>query len=123
MTTRSHADQACLSTALIAALLGGNGQTLPPELVDALGGVLKSALSEALTDVLPAVIRRASLPAYLTRDELADLTGWSVRKIDYRRQVGLLPYTRVGRSIRFRTADVESLLDEARVEARVRPTD
>ena len=100
---------------------------LPPDLLtDALRALLASALEErlvpvvrrAVEDALPAVVRRAALPRYLSKAELAELTGWSPRKVDYLRERGRLPYVKVGRSVRFRTDDVERLLDEARVEAR-----
>ena len=98
----------------------------PPDpttvLVAALAARLTKALSpvvrQAVEDALPAVVRRASLPPYLSKAELSELTGWSERKVDYLRERGRLPYVKVGRSIRFRTNDVERFLDEARVEAR-----
>ena len=73
---------------------------------------------QAVEDALPEVVRRAALPPYLSKVELSDLTGWSERKIDYLRERGRLPYVKVGRSVRFKTADVEALLDDARVGAR-----
>lgn len=92
--------------AFVAALAAQIGQALAP--------VVRAAVEEAL----PAVARRAALPPYLTKKELVELTGWSPRKVDYLRERGRLPYHRVGRSVLFRTEDVERLLDDARVEAR-----
>ena len=94
------------TTPLVAALAARLTETLVP------------VVRRAVEDALPAVVRRASLPPYLSKAELAKLTGWSPRKVDYLRERGRLPYVRVGRSIRFKTDDVERLLDEARVEAR-----
>ncbi|MGB3542138.1 helix-turn-helix domain-containing protein [Rubrivirga sp.] len=85
----------------------------------ALHETLPQAVHDAVLEALPSAVRLASLPLLLTRAELAELTGWSLRKVDSMRQSGRLPYVRVGRAVRFRTSDVEALLDEARVAARV----
>ncbi len=87
---------------------------------DAVATAVGPAVEAAVARALPAVVRRAALPPFLSKAELAELTGWSERKVDYLRERGRLPYVKVGRSVRFRTDDVEHLLDEARVEARSR---
>ena len=84
--------------------------------VEAIGPAVEAAVLAAL----PEVVRRAKLAPYLSREEVADLTGWSMRKVDYLRSNGTLPYVRRGRSVLIRTADVEALLDEAYVPARGR---
>lgn len=87
---------------------------------DAVADAVGPAVEAAVLAALPEVVRRAKLGSYLTRAEVADLTGWSTRKVDYMRSRGVLPYFRRGRSVLFRTADVEALLDEAYVPARGR---
>lgn len=98
----------------------------PPDLQTQLVALVAADLAErlapvvraAVEDALPAVARLAALPPYLDKQQLSELTGWSERKIDYLRERGRLPYTKVGRSVLFATDDVEHLLDEGRVEAR-----
>ena len=87
---------------------------------NAIAESLGPAVQDALAAVLPDIIRRASIPTLLTTAELADLTGWSTRHIEYLRARRRLPFVKIGRSIRFKTADVESLLDDGRVEARAK---
>ena len=83
-------------------------------LTDRLGPAIRDELSAAL----PGILRRAAIPPLLTTAELAELTGWSSRHIEYLRSRRRLPYVKVGRSVRFKTADVEALLDDARIAAR-----
>ncbi len=83
---------------------------------DAIGPAVRQAVEEAI----PEVARRAALPPYLTKVELSELTGWSARKIDYMRSSRTLPYIRRGRTVLFRTADVEALLMEGYVPAKGR---
>ena len=83
---------------------------------DAVGPTVRRAVEEAL----PEVARRAALPPYLTKRELSEMTGWSERKVDYMRSNRTLPYIKRGRTVLFRTADVEALLMEGYVPARSR---
>ena len=76
-----------------------------------------AAVQAALLACLPAVIRQAQLPLYLNSSELSKLTGWSQRKIAYLRSKRQLPFIRRGRTVLFRTADIEEYLDEGLVAA------
>lgn len=94
-----------------------------PDFIDTLRADLRAethaAVEEALLACLPGVLRRARLPPYLDTRQLCDLTGWSVRKVAYLRKERRVPFIRRGRSVLYRTADVEAYLDEALVKARV----
>lgn len=79
---------------------------------------VRPAVAAALADALPEVIRRAALPPFLTRRELGVLTGWSPRKIDYLLAERRIPCLRRGRTVLFRTADVEAYLNEGSVPAK-----
>ncbi len=50
------------------------------------------------------------IKAYLTKGDVAALLRVTVRTIDEWMSRGLLPYLKVGRTVRFKAADVESHL-------------
>jgi excisionase family DNA binding protein len=85
---------------------------------DALREEVRAAVEAAITARLPEVIRRASLPPYLTRAEVCALTGWSERKVDYLRAERRLPFIRRGRTVLFPTSEVEAFLDAGHVPMR-----
>ncbi len=87
-------------------------------LIAAVAEAIGPAVRQAVEDALPEVARRAALPQYLNKAELSELTGWSTRKIDYMRTKRTLPYVRQGRTVLFRTADVEGMLMEGYVPAK-----
>ena len=87
-------------------------------LAAAVADAIGPAVRQAVEDALPEVARRAALPQYLTKVELSELTGWSTRKIDYMRSEHTLPYIRRGRTVLFRTADIEEMLMEGYVPAK-----
>lgn len=95
---------------------------LPPWLraflVSLVADAVRPAVAEALVEALPEVIRRASLPPYLTRQQVLDLTGWSCRKLSYHQSEQLLPVVKRGRTVLFRAADVEAFLMEGYVPAK-----
>ncbi len=95
-------------------------ESLRALVADAVADAIGPAVRQAVEDALPEVARRAALPPYLNKVELSELTGWSARKVDYMRSKGTLPYIRRGRTVLFRTADIESLLMEGYVPAKGR---
>lgn len=60
---------------------------------------IKQAVSEAVQDVLPVLIRKATAKEYLTKDELQELTGWSSRTLQNLRDTRQIPYTQHGKKI------------------------
>lgn len=85
---------------------------------EAVADAVGAAVEDAVAHALPGVVRRASLPPYLTRRGVMDLTGWSARKLSCLQAQRRLPYHKWGRTVLFRTEDVEAYLAEGRVEAR-----
>jgi len=118
-------------TALLAALLlasrtlDDDGHSGAPDVPlpepGALGGALEAALHKALVGPVAEAIRRSKLPPYLGRKEVMDLTGWSDRKLSYLQSKRRLPYVKRGRTVLFRTADVEAFLMEGYVPAKGAP--
>lgn len=96
-------------TPLIAAALSA--------LSDLVAEAVRPAVAAALADSLPEVLRRASLPLYLTKQQVRELTGWSPRKVDYIVAECRIPVVRRGRTVLFKAADIEAYLQEGYVPA------
>lgn len=88
-------------------------------LTDAVRAEVETAVSTALQRSLPEVIRRASLPVYLTKRQLSELTGRSNRKIEHLKSQRRIPSVRRGRTVLFRTADIEAFLAEGLVSPKL----
>ena len=84
----------------------------------AVADAIGPAVRQAVEDALPEVARRAAIPPFLNKAQLSELTGWSARKIDYARQNRTLPCIKRGRTVLFRTSDVEEMLMEGYVPAK-----
>jgi len=64
-----------------------------------LNTAIQQAVSEAVKESLPELIRRATAKEFLTKDELMKLTGWSSRTIQSMRDTRQIPYSQHGRKI------------------------
>ncbi|MEL6706018.1 MAG: excisionase family DNA-binding protein [Bacteroidota bacterium] len=108
---------------LLAALLLATREIGDDALADlgTLEAAVEAGIRNALVGPVADAIRRANLPPYLTRQQLAELTGWSLRKVDYLKAERRIPYIRRGRSVLFPTAEVEQYLNEGLVLAKGRP--
>ena len=82
----------------------------PDELQDR----IQEGVESALTRVLSKEIRKATTKAYMTKNELMQLTGWSSRQIEYRKQNRSIPFLRRGRTILFPTDEIYAFLEEGR---------
>lgn len=71
---------------------------------------------EAVRSELPDAIRRGTEKPYMTKSELMQLTGWSSRQIEYRKQNRSIPFIRRGRTILFPTSEIYDFLEEGRVD-------
>ena len=85
---------------------------------EAVDDTVGRAVEEAIVRALPEVVRRAALPPYLTRQGVMDLAGWSARHLSYLQAQRRIPYHKRGRTVLFKTADVEAYLAEGRVPPR-----
>ena len=76
------------------------------------------AFANDLRPELVRMIREATLPPYLTKKKLQDLTGWSDRQVEYKKSKREIPFIRRGRLVLFPTDDILAYLNEGRVPAR-----
>ncbi len=91
--------------------------------VAAVAEAVQPAVVAALKQALPEILRRAALPPLLTRQQVMELTGWSERKLAYLQAQRRLPYLKRGRSVLFKTEDVEAFLAEGYVPAAPPPSE
>ena len=67
-----------------------------------------------LRDLIREIVEEMSCPRYLTPRQASELTGFSCKSLERRRERGLPPeYRRVGRSVRYRVADLREWLGDA----------
>ncbi len=79
---------------------------------------LSASLGPAFQDSLTRSIRQAVQPKYLTKAGLCELTGWSSRQVEYKKQRREIPFVQHGRSVLFPTDVVYAFLEKGYVPAR-----
>ncbi len=60
-------------------------------------------------------LRQAIQPAYLTKAQLMELTGWSSRQVEYRKSKRQIPFIRRGRTVLFPYDEIVAWIEEGRV--------
>ena len=60
---------------------------------------IKEAVSQAVIEQIPEIVREATAKPWLTKEDLMDLTGWSSRTIQHLRDSNQIPYSQHGRKI------------------------
>lgn len=85
---------------------------------DAVRDAVQPAVAAALAAAMPEILRRAALPVYLSRQQVMEMTGWSDRKLAYLQAKRRLAFVKRGRTVVFRTADVEAYLGDGYVPAK-----
>lgn len=84
---------------------------------------IKRAVAEAVDERLEPMLRRvvrdavkeANQPEYLTRQQAAEYANWSLRKLDYLRKSGALPYLKRGGRVLVETHELRRYLEEGKV--------
>lgn len=79
---------------------------------------IADAVRDAVLELIPAAVRKATRKQYLTKRELMELTGWSSRTVDYRKATNAIPYIQRGRKILFPTDELDAYFCEGYVPAR-----
>ena len=85
--------------------------------------VIQRNVRAAILDTIPDVIRDATQKPYLNKKELSELSGWSLRKIQYMMAGEKIPYIKRGRTVLFRSSDVREWLSAGFVPARKNRSD
>jgi excisionase family DNA binding protein len=83
---------------------------------EALERIISRVTRRTVNEVLPEAIRKATRKQWLTTDEVMEMLQCSRRHVQYLRDSGQLPYSQNGRTIRYHIEDVESYLNDGKVE-------
>lgn len=77
-----------------------------------LKSLLKETIQQELTQHLPDLLEEYQNKAWLTIDDLMELTGWSRRTIQHLRDTRQIAFFQHGRKILFPRAGIEDFLEE-----------
>lgn len=80
--------------------------------------LIKKATSEVLEEVLPGVIRKASMKEWLTTDDVMEYLRCSRRHVQHLRDTNQISFTQNGRTIRYHIDDVLEYLNRGKVPKR-----
>lgn len=78
--------------------------------------ILNNTLDEILARRIPQIMRQANRKEYLTTSDLEELTGMTSRTQKYHRDAGNIAFSQEGRRILYSTQDVESFIQDRKVE-------
>lgn len=78
--------------------------------------IVSSVVKETIDTALPEAIRKATRRKWLTTDEVMEILQCSRRHIQYLRDSEQLPYSQNGRTIRYNIEDIETFLNNHKVE-------
>ena len=81
-----------------------------------LDALIKQAVTEAIEDVLPTLIQKATAKEFLTKDELMKLTGWSSRTIQNLRDTRQIPFSQHGRKILYPYDGIREFMNEHHIK-------
>lgn len=80
--------------------------------------LIKKATNEVLEEVLPGVIRKASMKEWLITDDVMEYLRCSRRHVQHLRDTNQISFTQNGRTIRYHIDDVLEYLNRGKVPKR-----
>lgn len=75
-----------------------------------LNRLVNQAVSHALEEHLPRLVRKATRRPWLTKEDLKEMTGWSDRTIQHLRDTRQIPFAQHGRKILYPAEGIEQFL-------------
>jgi len=78
--------------------------------------IISETVDKLLTRRIPQIIRQANRKEFLTTSDFEELTGMTSALQKYHRDSGNLPFSQEGRRIIYKTSDVETFIQERRVD-------
>lgn len=88
---------------------------------ETIGRLVQEAVSKAVADSLPRLVREATQKQWLTKEELKALTGWSDRTVQHLRDTRQIPFAQHGRKIVYPSRGIEEFLERNGVRTRQSP--
>jgi len=81
-----------------------------------LQSTITKAVQDAISDLVPALVRKATAKEFLTKEELQELTGWSSRSIQNLRDTRAIPFSQHGRKILYPYTGIMQFLKENNIK-------
>jgi hypothetical protein len=78
--------------------------------------LIREAVENAIQDILPTLIRKATAKEWLTRDEVKALTGWSTKTLQNLRDSRQIPFSQHGRKILYPYDELMAFLRANRIK-------
>ena len=78
--------------------------------------IIKQAVDNAIAEVVPELVRRATAKEYLTKEELMKLTGWSNRTVQNLRDTRQIPFSQHGKKILYPYEGIMKFLKENHIK-------
>jgi hypothetical protein len=81
-----------------------------------LESIISNAVQNSISELVPALVRKATAKEFLTKAELMELTGWSSRTIQNLRDTRQIPYSQHGRKILYPYTGIMAFLKENHIK-------
>lgn len=81
-----------------------------------LQSTITKAVQDAISDLVPTLVRKATAKEFLTKEELQNLTGWSSRTIQNLRDTRQIPFSQHGRKILYPYTGIMQFLKENNIK-------
>lgn len=82
---------------------------------ETLRALIREAVSEAVSEQVPGIVKQATAKDWLTKAEVLEMTGWSERTLQYMRQSRQIPFSKHNRKIMYPTAGINQFLRDHNV--------
>ena len=80
--------------------------------------LINQAVSNAVREQVPEIVREATAKQWLTKQDLKELTGWSERTIQHLRDSDQIPYAKHGHKILYPRQGIMEFLEVHHVKPR-----
>jgi hypothetical protein len=80
-----------------------------------LEAAIEQAVSKAIREQVPEIIREATAKPWLTKEELRELTGWSSRTLQNLRDTNQIPYSQHGHKILYPRDGIMKFLEDHKI--------
>lgn len=78
--------------------------------------LINQAVSNAVREQVPEIVREATAKQWLTKHDLMELTGWSERTIQHLRDSDQIPYSKHGNKILYPRQGILEFLEDHHIK-------
>lgn len=80
--------------------------------------IIGRAVSEAVREQVPQIVREATAKEWLTKEEVKELTGWSSRTLQNMRDTKQIPFSQHGHKILYPRKGIIEFLEDHHITPR-----